>query len=86
MANQLYIARCKLLILEAPGTVPSSTRNGEDEIFELDGTGRVDVGRLLARGHIAKWEPPKAPEAPAAETPRTRRRLKTPPMPRRRKS
>ena len=86
MANQLYIARCKLLILEAPGAVPSSTRIGEDEIFELDGTERVDVGRLLAGGHIGKWEPPKAPEAPAAEKPGKRRRLKTPPMARRSKS
>lgn len=57
-----YKALRALLIPNGPGQVPSSTRVGKDEVFDLDGTEPVDVGMLLRIGAIIPWHKPKAKE------------------------
>jgi len=54
-----YTANHKLIITNAPGSVPSVTKVQPGQLFELDGTEAIEVPSLLATGVISKAEPPK---------------------------
>ena len=45
-----YIAQHPLLITNAPGEIPSTTKVSKGQRFALDGTEQVDVVRMLRQG------------------------------------
>ena len=51
-----YLALRKLLIVQGPGTVPSSIRFYPGQRFALDGDEAVDVEALLRTGAIKLYE------------------------------
>ena len=64
MAEEFFVAQCKLKIPNGPGQVPSSMGVQPGEIFSLDGSEPINVSLLLSIGAavrraVPESEPPK---------------------------
>ena len=47
------LARHPLIIMNAPGSVPSVTKVGQGERFQLDGDENIEIDYLISKGLVA---------------------------------